>query len=360
MTSSGAFTRSQDRVRRIGDAGGDAHALRLALLDEIRTVVGFDAYAFLLCDPESTVGASPLADVPCLPELPTLIRLKYLTGLNRWTSLGRDPVATLQRATGGELDRSRLWHELLCHYDVGDVASIVFADRFGCWGFLDLWRASSEPAFDDADVAYLLGITDAITVALRRRQADSFSDVAGGDNEAAGPVVLLLSPDLQLLGKTPETDEYLRQLVPAPPGRSPIPASAYNVAAQLLAVEAGVDAHPPWARVHLFDGRWLTLAAARLSDRDDAAAIAVTIEPTPPAQRLGMFSRAFALSPRERELLGHLVTGADTRELARTLHLSEHTVQDHLKSIFAKTGAPNRRVLVSRALGAGAPRAGVV
>ncbi|MGB7979871.1 MAG: LuxR C-terminal-related transcriptional regulator [Candidatus Nanopelagicales bacterium] len=33
------------------------------------------------------------------------------------------------------------------------------------------------------------------------------------------------------------------------------------------------------------------------------------------------------------------------------MFLSEHTVQDHLKSIFAKTDVHNRRQLVARATG---------
>ena len=33
------------------------------------------------------------------------------------------------------------------------------------------------------------------------------------------------------------------------------------------------------------------------------------------------------------------------------MFLSEHTVQDHLKSIFAKTGTHNRRALLSLVLG---------
>jgi len=33
------------------------------------------------------------------------------------------------------------------------------------------------------------------------------------------------------------------------------------------------------------------------------------------------------------------------------MFLSRHTVQDHLKSVFAKTGTHNRRVLLSHALG---------
>jgi DNA-binding CsgD family transcriptional regulator len=64
-----------------------------------------------------------------------------------------------------------------------------------------------------------------------------------------------------------------------------------------------------------------------------------------------LFSRAFELSPRESALLGHLATGSDTRDLARRMFVSEYTVQDHLKSMFARTSIHNRRSLLSRALG---------
>ncbi len=64
-----------------------------------------------------------------------------------------------------------------------------------------------------------------------------------------------------------------------------------------------------------------------------------------------MFARAAALTGRVAELLGHLVAGADTRETAGRMFVSEYTVQDHLKSIFAKTGTHSRRALVARILG---------
>src|SRR5260370_1249294 len=138
---------------------------------------------------------------------------------------------------------------------------------------------------------------------------------------------------------------------PAADAPPPIPASAYNVAAQLLAVEADIDQNPPSARVHLSHGLWVTLRAARIGDTGPAAErdIAVTIEETSPPERVALFARAFGLIPRENELLGHLASGTDTRELARRMFLSEHTVQDHLKSILAKTSAPNRRTRLSRA-----------
>lgn len=100
-------------------------------------------------------------------------------------------------------------------------------------------------------------------------------------------------------------------------------------------------------------GRWLTARAARLDVGTPASQrpIAVTLERTTPRDRLLLFARAHGLSAREGELLERLVTGVDSRDLAAALFISEHTVQDHLKSIFAKTGLHNRRALVSRVSG---------
>lgn len=82
-----------------------------------------------------------------------------------------------------------------------------------------------------------------------------------------------------------------------------------------------------------------------------ADSIAVTIEETSAVDRVELFNRVFGLSTRESQLIGLLATGSSTRDLARDMYLSEHTVQSHLKSIFAKTGAGSRLTLLSRALG---------
>ena len=81
-------------------------------------------------------------------------------------------------------------------------------------------------------------------------------------------MILLLSPELEVLTQTAETDAYLRTLLPPDASAPPVPAAAYNVAAQLLAIEEGVDNHPSTARVHLSGGHWITLRAGRLPLRD--------------------------------------------------------------------------------------------
>ena len=105
--------------------------------------------------------------------------------------------------------------------------------------------------------------------------------------------------------------------------------------------------------MHLAGGEWVTVRAARIgSDRPlERRNIAITIEACSPTERFEVFCAAFGLSAREREILGLLATGCDTRELARAAFVSEHTVQDHLKSIFAKTGLNTRRLVVARATG---------
>lgn len=353
MARSAAIGRTLGRIERICESAADARTLRLSLVDELRRALAFDAYAWLLTDPETSVGTAPLADVPCLPELPELIRLKYLTTLNRWTTLSEQPMALLYGATGGDLSLSQLWRGLLSRYDVVDLASMVFADQFGCWGFLDLWRVAPSEGFTTAQAGFLAEVTQPVTAALRRAQAATFAVPRPPGQLRLGPVVLLLGCDLQVLAQTPQTLQYLRVLVPPAPERPPIPASAYNVGAQLLALEAGVDRHPPSARVHLSDGRWVTLRAARIGEDDppEQRDIAVTIEESSPAERVSLFTRAFGLTERETDLLGHLVAGRDTRELARLMFLSEYTVQDHLKAIFAKTATRSRRTLLAHALG---------
>jgi DNA-binding CsgD family transcriptional regulator len=334
-----------ERLRRVGNAATDSRALRAAVLAEIGRVVAFDAYVWPLTDPETSVATAPLASVPppLMPDLPRLIRLKYLTPVNRWTGLER--AARLVAPSD-----SLMWRELLQGHGVTDVASVVFRDRYGCWAFLDLWRIGGT--FDRGELAFLTEVASLLTEDLRRCEAATFTTT--GASRGAGPVVLLLDAQLNVLGQTPQTHEYLARLLPPSEEVIPVPAAAYNVAAQLVAVEEGVDGQPPLARVHLAGGRWLTLRAARLGPATGPdARIAVSIEETPPAERTAIFARACGLAPRESELLHHLTSGADSRTVAARMFLSENTVQDYLKSIFAKTGTRSRRALLSRALGTG-------
>ncbi|MCU1359489.1 MAG: transcriptional regulator, LuxR family, partial [Ilumatobacteraceae bacterium] len=173
------------------------------MLDALRVSVPFDAYAWLLTDPVTSVGCDPLAETPSLADLPALIRSKYLTVTNRWTTLPSNTAVTLMTSTEGALDRSLMWRELLSKYGVDDVASIAFRDRHGCWGFLDLWRMGGRFTADDC--AALDAMADVVTPALRRCAAAAFDLVPSDLFGTIEPAVLLLSYDIQMLAQTPQT-----------------------------------------------------------------------------------------------------------------------------------------------------------
>lgn len=170
--------------------------------------------------------------IPDLDDLPRVVRLKYLTPVNRWTTL------TGAAALGGYAPGARgpMWAEALRPLGVRDLASVVFRDRHGCWGFLDLWRYGGE--FGAAELELLERVAAPVTGALRAGQAATFRARPAGAVRP-GPLVLLLGPDLRVRGRTPESDAYLARLVPPEEGRAPVPAAVYNVAAQLLARALG-------------------------------------------------------------------------------------------------------------------------
>lgn len=292
MPRASAFEHVRRRAEQICASSLDSRGLRLALLEAISQVVPFDAYAWLLTDPGTSVGTSPVADVPCLHELPRLVRLKYVSDVNHWTVL--DTVGTAHLPAVRALAPGETWAGLLTRYGITDVASAVFRDRYGCWAWLDLWRSAGSGRFNDSEVRFLTSLVGEVTSAIRRCQAETFLVHPPGVPRPPGPAVLLLSPDLDVMRVTPESQHYLQILVPPPVGTSPIPANAYNVAAQLLAVEDGVNQHSASARVHLSQGHWLTLRAARLAASEPVPKqdIAVTIQESSPGDRLDMFSRS--------------------------------------------------------------------
>ena len=61
-----------------------------------------------------------------------------------------------------------------------------------------------------------------------------------------------------------------------------------------------------------------------------------------------LIAMAYGLSEREVEVTRLCMKGLSTQEMARALGISPYTIQDHLKSIFGKTGARSRGELVGQ------------
>ena len=342
-----------DRVERLLRAGLTAKAFRERVLAELRPVLPYDGHVWLLTDPLTRVGTSPLADVPALDlrDLPNLGRLRYLTTVNRWDAspprAGTPPPCSARRWRAGPVAAVARG---LYGLGVTDVASVVCADRFGCWAWLDLWRTGTTYA--PADAAFLAELAPVLTVGLREAQARTFVDDAAA-LDLSGPAVVVLGPDLAVRSQTVWAGEALFRLNPPDDPVPTVPAAVYNVAAALLAAEAGVPVGEPWSRVHLGEGRWVTLRADRMTPvAEEAGDVVVTIEVSTPQERREVFALAHGLTPREREVLAEVARGLDSRAVAARLVVSEHTVHDHVKAVLAKTGTATRQALLARIAGA--------
>jgi DNA-binding NarL/FixJ family response regulator len=82
-------------------------------------------------------------------------------------------------------------------------------------------------------------------------------------------------------------------------------------------------------------GRHLLLVLERVQRRD---AVAQNLE-------------RFALSPRECDVVMLVLYGYSNRRIADQLFLTEYTVEDHLKRVFAKLGVKSRTALAAKILG---------
>jgi len=88
-------------------------------------------------------------------------------------------------------------------------------------------------------------------------------------------------------------------------------------------------------------------SAGRAMDRADgrSAAAAAPAREVPPAVDP---ERLASLSPRETEVLRNLLEGYRVNTIARRLFISQHTVRNHLKKIFAKLEVRSQTELMER------------
>jgi DNA-binding CsgD family transcriptional regulator len=102
-------------------------------------------------------------------------------------------------------------------------------------------------------------------------------------------------------------------------------------------------------RTRTLAGRWAVLHASPLPGAGPGA-IAVIIDEPSPSELAPVLMLAYGLTAQERTVTSLVCRGFSTTEIVDRLHISRHTLQDHLKAIFEKTGVHSRRELVATIL----------
>ena len=132
-----------------------------------------------------------------------------------------------------------------------------------------------------------------------------------------------------------------------------VPTALFALVARARAVADGRERAPARLRLRDVRGRWLVLHASSLTGpgTPDQGSVAVVVEAAKSAEVAPIIIEAYALTARERDVLGAIARGGSTAEIAAELFLSTHTVRDYVKTVFEKLGVSSRGELVARLYG---------
>jgi DNA-binding CsgD family transcriptional regulator len=311
----------------------------------LRRTIGFGRWCWPLADPDTLIPLSGLAEHDYGPGVPRALELEYSgADFAAMNVLARraSPAGSLSAETGGDLARSRRWDEVYRPVGIGDEAVIACRDALGCWGWLKAYRDSADRPFTGEDLNLLAEVGPGLGAALRRGLA---RDRRGSSVQASRPGVIVLDSGLRPLSWTAGARAWIDVLPAANvyAALGMLPAMVYPVATVARSRDGATGSS---ALERAVDGRWVMIEAAALNGRGNGE-IAVTLRDSTAGETFDRLCRIYALTRRERQVVAALAAGLDTRTAAVRLSISGHTLQDHLKSVFAKTGVNSRRELVA-------------
>jgi DNA-binding CsgD family transcriptional regulator len=336
-------------IRVCYDAGGDLAALRVGMLQQLRKLVSFDAAFMAASDPETLLFTAVFADEPLIEAGPLFLDNEFGVGpdVNRFSVLAAaaDPVASLDAATGGERNASSRSREIMTPLGMGDEARVALRVAGTTWGFLCLHR-NGPTGFDTNELARLRRAVPHMAEAVRRH-AGLAAEVGSPSGDAAQGLVIVIDDRVAALGG--EAEYWLERLGGGPVTvGGPLPLQLLVVTRRLVTLErSGSSGPPPVVRLATTSGALVTVRATRLRDASSMGPIALAIAPAGSGERASLLLAAHGLTPAQRRVARLVLQGSTTRQIVVALHISEHTVQDHLKAVFDKLGVRSRRELVA-------------
>ena len=307
----------------------------------------FDEPCWYTVDPASLLVTSHYN--PHMPALPPewLAMEYYADDVNKIADVARSPsgLSTLHEATDGDPSGSPRWQVNIQYGGDQELIAALRTPSGEVWGALGLYRERGTAMFDDVEKRWLRALAPHLAEGARR------SLLVGEATDPEGPQapgLLVLADDWTVESSTPGVEQWLHDLPDGDVDAGRLPAVVLSVAGRARrSVEGGEPAEVAMARVLTRSGTWVVLHGAPLQSGTDRR-VAVIIEPAHPARITSLLMSAYALTERERDVTRLVLQGSSTADIARELVLSAHTVQQHLKSIFDKTGVRSRRDLVGK------------
>jgi DNA-binding CsgD family transcriptional regulator len=268
--------------------------------------------------------------------------------VNKWWFLARSGrrAGATSLATHGNLSRS-VRHRSHASYGIGDELRGSFVADGTYWGTAGFLRDRDEPWFTHEEVQFLASLSEPLAEGMRRALLVA---ITPREVSALGPGVVVFDEHGVVESISPAAERWIDQMVEVPP--PPVPAESkivQAVAAQARRLRQGQDPLELSARsrARTRSGSWLRLYGTRLTGGEQGKT-AVIIQPATPTEVAPLVALAYGLTEREIQITQLCIQGRPTKQMAQLLQVSPYTVQDHLKAIFAKTGARSRGELVGQ------------
>lgn len=254
----------------------------------------------------------------------------------------------MHRATGGDPASSVRMREFMSHHFgfTDELRALARVDGRD-WGAFAMMRADPASPFDDAEIAFMSSLSDTLAAGIRtgvlaRCAAATFP------NAAIGPAVIVVQSDDTVAQVNGAAEYWLAELARCDNSEGPVHTLAALVDGARRYARGESDSLPR-SRVRVPSGTWLVLNCSPLSGPASTGTdVVVTIEEARPPEVVPLVVAAFELTPRERDVTQLVLQGVESKQIANTLHISVHTVQDHLKSVFEKADVRSRRELIAR------------
>lgn len=346
-----------------GERATDAFELFSLTSAGLRRRVPFDCAVWTAADPETGLITAPMlvenlgSGEGCAAYWESeLLEENVLP----FRELARAPVpaAALRAATGGLPGRSTRFRRLLGRQGVYDELRAVLRIADRPWGLVSLFRTAD--AFRPDETALLAGLSRPLAERLRRfaRPPTATHGTTGPGNVGPGNVgpgtgLVLFDGTGTATSINDEARHHLALLPEGPSFPSPLgldlPIWVIGTALQARAIAHGRDHGDARIRIRTTEGRWLTCHASCLTGAAGAPGpVALVIEPAAAGDLAVLVAEAYGMTSRELQITQLIARGLSTAEIAAALFISPHTVRDHLKAVFAKTGVSTRGALVAR------------
>jgi DNA-binding CsgD family transcriptional regulator len=330
--------RAVDRVGRLARAGLD-HATFQRKADQVlRSVVAYDIATWATVDPGSLLltSCTPVGDHPFQPEhRPGIFEMEYLgtepLTVSRLIQRKR-PAGTLRTEVDDPNDTKR-YREHLAPFDINDELVTAFVVDGRCWGAVRVFRrADRSRPFTERDVDCFVSASATLAEGLRLAFLRAATEAIAGVDHPPGVVTVDAFGSIEAC--TRDAQPWLDSLD-----------LEGDVPAVLASLAARVATHDEASAVMVGSRGPVALHASRLKGSNDQ--IAVVIERPRPRELMPRVMEAYDLTARESQVTEHVLRGSSTVQITRAMDVSGHTVQDHLKSIFAKIGVRTRGELAN-------------